>query len=263
MLADLQFKRYVRQISVPDIAESGQQGLLNSHVLIIGCGGLGTAASLYLAGAGIGRLVIADQDVIELSNLPRQIAYRQQDVGSKKTEALKQQLMDRNPEINVRTVSKYLDGKQLSLEVSLADIVLDCSDNMRTRQAINKACYMTKTDLVSGAAIGWGGQISVFRFNAETSIPCYRCLYPFDELASAQRCSESGIIGPVVGMIGVYQALETIKLAGNVSLSASPKLKIFDGLNGNWRSLNIQKDPTCTVCCNEYQEGKLNDYDKA
>ncbi|MCW8348848.1 HesA/MoeB/ThiF family protein [Vibrio sp. ZSDZ65] len=254
MVLDNQFQRYVRQISVPEIAERGQERLLSSHVLVIGCGGLGTAASLYLAGAGIGRLVIADQDIVELSNLPRQIAYRQDDVGASKVTALRQQLLARNDDVSIRTVKTFLSGAQLKLEVSLADIVIDCSDNLPTRHAINQACYETKTNLVSGAAIGWNGQLTVFGFASQPSAPCYRCLYPFDDLSAPIDCSSSGVVGPVVGMIGVYSALEAIKIASGRVQSITPTIKMFDGFNGHWQSLKLQHDPECRVCASGQKE---------
>ncbi|MCL9777384.1 HesA/MoeB/ThiF family protein [Vibrio methylphosphonaticus] len=254
MVLDNQFQRYVRQISVPEIAERGQENLLSSHVLVIGCGGLGTAASLYLAGAGIGRLVIADQDIVERSNLPRQIAYREEDVGTPKVAALKQQLLERNEDVSIRTINTFLTGNQLKLEVSLADVVIDCSDNLATRHAINHACYETKTNLVSGAAIGWNGQLTVFSFVSQPSIPCYRCLYPFDDMSSPTDCSSSGVVGPVVGMIGIYSALEAIKIASGRIQSVSPTLKMFNGLNGQWQSLKLHHDPECKVCASGQKE---------
>lgn len=255
MVNDDQFKQYLRQISLPNIGETGQSKLLKSNVLMVGCGGLGTAASMYLVGAGIGSLVIADNDLVETSNLPRQVTYQAKDVGSAKVDCLKASLQQQNPDVRVRGINKKLSGNQLLLEITLADIVIDCSDNLATRHAINAYCKQSKTDLVSAAAIGWNGQLSVFPFSSTDDIACYRCLYPFDEIKGTSRCSESSVMGPVVGMMGLYQALETIKLLADVHpqvvQQTPPTLKLFDGLNGQWQTLQIAREQTCTVCSTE------------
>ncbi|GMQ48064.1 HesA/MoeB/ThiF family protein [Vibrio sp. 10N] len=252
MVSDIQFKQYLRQISLPNVGEAGQSKLLDANVLIVGCGGLGTIASMYLTGAGVGSLVIADDDVVEVSNLPRQISYQAKDVGNTKVDCLKASLQQQNPTIRVRSINKKLKESQLLLEISVADVVLDCSDNLETRQAINACCKQTSTDLVSAAAIGWNGQLSVFPFSSSQDIACYRCLYPFDEIKGSSRCSESSVMGPVVGMMGLYQALETIKLLTGVHPQVveqtPPQLKLFDGLNGQWQTLKIARDEACTIC---------------
>jgi sulfur carrier protein ThiS adenylyltransferase len=252
MVNDGQFKQYLRQISLPNIGEEGQSKLLKANVLIVGCGGLGTAASMYLVGGGVGSVTIADDDAVEISNLPRQVTYHAKDVGFAKVECLKASLKQQNPDIRVRSINKKLDGNQLLLEISLADVVVDCSDNLATRHAINAYCKQSNTDLVSAAAIGWNGQLSVFPFSSTREIACYRCLYPFDEIKGSSRCSESSVMGPVVGMMGLYQALETIKLLAGVhpqvTQKKTPTLKLFDGLNGQWQTLRIAREQTCTVC---------------
>jgi sulfur carrier protein ThiS adenylyltransferase len=252
MVNDDQFKQYLRQISLPNIGEEGQSKLLKANVLIVGCGGLGTAASMYLAGAGVGCIAIADDDVVEMSNLPRQVTYHTKDIGIAKVECLKTSLQQQNPDVRVRSLNTKLDGNQLLLEITLADVVVDCSDNLATRHAINAYCKQSNTDLVSAAAIGWNGQLSVFPFSSSLEIACYRCLYPFDEIKGSSRCSESSVMGPVVGMMGLYQALETIKLLAGVHPQVSqqkpPTLKLFDGLNGQWQTLQIAREQTCTVC---------------
>lgn len=247
MVSDKQFLQYLRQLSLNNVGESGQATICASHVLVIGCGGLGTAASMYLAGAGVGRIVIADDDEIELSNLPRQITYRSNQIGQSKVTTLASFLKEQNTDIHVRAVKRRLDGHQLALEVSLADVVVDCTDNIETRQAINKACVENKKALVTAAAIGWNGQLSVFQFSKQHT-PCFRCLYPFDELDTATKCSESSVMGPVVGMMGVYQALETLKVITGLHNNNQPELKLFDGLNGRWQSLKISHDEACSVC---------------
>ena len=250
MLNDKEFLRYQRQVALPEVGEKGQAQLGQSHVLIIGCGGLGSAASLYLAAAGVGKLVVVDDDVVESSNLQRQIIYREQDLKQTKTAATVKQLFELNPMVQVRAIEKRLDQNQLSLEIMLADVVLDCSDNMPTRQMINRACYEQKTPLISAAAIGWQGQFAVFDYqDSQPTSACYRCLYPFDELSQAQKCSESGVIGPVVGTLGNYQALAAIqKLATGQFHVATSKLHIFDGLRMQWQQMMVPKDNNCQVC---------------
>lgn len=250
MLNDKGFLRYQRQVSLPEVGENGQLQLGQSHVLVIGCGGLGSAACLYLASAGVGKLVVVDDDIVESSNLQRQVIYREQDLGSPKTNATAKQLSELNPMVQVRTINKRLEPSQLSLEVMLADVVLDCSDNMPTRQLINQTCFEQNTPLVSAAAIGWQGQFAVFDHQeSQQSAACYRCLYPFDELRQTQKCSESGVVGPVVGTMGNYQALAAIqKLAtGKFHVNAN-ELHLFDGLKMQWQKLAIAKDIRCQVC---------------
>ncbi|WP_076590208.1 HesA/MoeB/ThiF family protein [Vibrio ostreicida] len=247
MISDESFLRYQRQISVPDIGESGQVALGSSHVLIIGCGGLGSAASLYLAASGVGKLVIVDDDQVELSNLHRQVIYRERDVGKGKVAAMSEQLEDLNRDCSIRKISYRLGESQLNLEVALADIVLDCSDNLPTRQSVNLACYKQSTPLVSAAAAGWRGQLMVFDFPHQSG--CYRCLYPFDEIEDTISCASIGVVGPVVGAMGNMQAIAAIqKLAMGRFPSPSHQLKIFDGSTLDWQSLMMASDPTCTVC---------------
>lgn len=247
MLSDQQFIHYLRQLSLPEVGEQGQSDLLNKKILIVGCGGLGTAAALYLAGSGIGEIVIADGDKVERSNLARQLTYSTTDVGRLKVDALADRLNAVNPEVKITKVSTYLQGEQLSCMVRCANIVLDCSDNLSTRHEINRACVHNATDLISGSAIGWSGQLITFDFSQPKRIGCYRCLFPFDELPNAQRCSNSGVMGPVVGMIGVNQALEAIKLALGMRTS-DQSIKLFDGLNNRWQSMSLCRDELCSVC---------------
>ncbi|RTZ14170.1 HesA/MoeB/ThiF family protein [Vibrio aquaticus] len=250
MLSDQQFLRYQRQISIPEIGETGQLQLSKAHVLIIGCGGLGSAASLYLAAAGVGKLVIVDDDDVDCSNLQRQVIYREGDIGASKTTAVTKQLSQVNHLVQVRAINKRLDKSQLLLEVMLADVVLDCSDNMPTRQLINSACFERSTPLISAAAIGWQGQFAVFDFQAyEGDQPCYRCLFPFDELPRAQSCSENGIVGPVVGTLGNYQALAAIQKIATGMFHVKPfHLNQFDGMQMQWSTMAIGKDKACQVC---------------
>ncbi len=250
MLTDNDFIRYQRQLSLPEIGEVGQVQLSQAHVLILGCGGLGSAASLYLAAAGTGKLVIVDDDHVDSSNLQRQIVYRERDINIAKTKAMTTQLNQLNSSIQVRTITKRLDKSQLQLEVMLADAVLDCSDNLPTRQLINQVCFQQSTPLISAAAIGWQGQFAVFDYPQQRqNTGCYRCLYPFDELKQETNCIDSGVVGPVVGILGNYQALAALqKLATGQFQVASGELHLFDGLRMSWKTMVISKDHACQVC---------------
>ncbi|MBE1277075.1 HesA/MoeB/ThiF family protein [Enterovibrio baiacu] len=245
-LSDKAFDRYSRQIMQADWGETSQQKLTAANVLIVGCGGLGTAAGLYLAGAGVGNLVLADDDEVESSNLPRQVAYRETDVGNPKAKALSNQLCALNHHIHCRPVERRLFGKSLSLEVSLADLVLDCSDNMETRQAINEVCFTSKTPLISGAAIGWNGQLMVFDF-ARANTPCYHCLFPAKHDETTRNCQSAGVIGPVVGVIGNFQALVALQY---LTQPEKPLTRFYhlDGRTLSWQMMHVPQDPACTVC---------------
>lgn len=250
-ISDGQFIRYQRQLAMPEILEVGQKKLLNSHVLIIGCGGLGSAAALYLCASGIGRLVIADGDRVDVSNLQRQVVYRECDVDRSKVAAMKSQLNKLNRDVEVRTISTNLSGEPLHLEVMLADIVIDCSDNMETRQTVNAVCQQSRTPLISGSAIGWKGQLITFNYDKDT--PCYHCLYPVHQLPQKNRCSDAGVIGPVVGLIGNMQALQVIKLLTAAQSIKVGELTLFDGHTLTWQSLNVKRDDSCSVCAQPKQ----------
>jgi sulfur carrier protein ThiS adenylyltransferase len=206
---DSDFMRYSRQLLLEDIAIEGQQKLLASRVLIVGLGGLGSPAALYLAGAGVGTLVLADDDDVHVSNLQRQILFTSEDIAQPKTTAARARLAQLNPQIELIALKQRLGGKALLDEVAKADVVLDCTDNMATRQAINAACVALKTPLITASAVGLGGQLMVLTPPWEQG--CYRCLWP-DANEPERNCRTAGIIGPVVGMMGTLQALEAIKL---------------------------------------------------
>ncbi|NGN99639.1 HesA/MoeB/ThiF family protein [Grimontia sp. S25] len=244
-LSDNEFDRYSRQIMLDNWGEEAQLKLSQAKVLIVGCGGLGTAASQYLAGAGVGQLVLADGDVLERSNLPRQIAYREKDLGKGKAKALSEQLNALNSLIQCRPVIRQLDGMALELEASLADIVLDCSDNMATRQAVNAACVKLGKPLIAGAGIGWQGQLMTFDFRTSSS-PCYHCLFPSHQDPQSRNCQSAGVVGPVVGIIGNFQALEALKLLLGESLPAN--FYQFDGLSFSLRKMLVHRDPECAIC---------------
>ncbi|MEZ9230856.1 ThiF family adenylyltransferase [Vibrio amylolyticus] len=250
MLDDKSFLRYQRQVSVPEIGEVGQEKLSKSHVLMIGCGGLGSSAALYLVAAGIGKLVVVDDDQVDLSNLQRQVVYRERDLDRSKVSAMATQLTELNSGCQIRQLPNRLSEAQLNLEVMLADVVLDCSDNFETRQLVNRACYKTGKPLISASAIGWQGQMMVLDFPNQQN--CYRCVYPFEHTSSANKCSESGVVGPVVGTMGNMQALAAIqKLSTGEFLLETNQLKLFDGKALNWTNLTIAQDEGCPVCGTE------------
>jgi adenylyltransferase/sulfurtransferase len=242
---DEQLLRYSRQIMLPQIDVAGQEKLLNSRILIIGMGGLGSPVAMYLASAGIGHLVLVDDDKVELSNLQRQIAHGMADLNSTKVESAKQTLLDLNPDITVTTYDYRLNDEKLSDEIKLADIVIDGTDNFKTRFAINKACVENNTTLVSGAAIRMEGQVSVF--NKTAASPCYNCLYK-DEGELDTSCSTNGVLSPVVGIIGSIQATEAIKVLLDIGDCLDGKLLMLDALHMELRTLKLKKDPQCPTC---------------
>lgn len=244
MLSDEQLMRYSRQVMLPQVDVAGQEKLRSARVLIVGAGGLGTPAALYLAGAGVGTLMLVDDDRVESSNLHRQIAYRQNNVGELKVEALAAQLTKLNPEVECFTSSERATEDRLADWVPRFQVVLDCTDNFATRAALNRACVDARVPLVSGAGIRLEGQLAVFDLR-DGQGPCYHCLYG-DGKEGDTLCSENGVLGPVVGMIGAAQALEAIKLVCGIPVT--DKLHLFDGATFEWRSLTIKQDGACPVC---------------
>lgn len=245
---DQQLLRYSRQILLEQIDVDGQQRLLDSSVLIVGLGGLGSPAALYLAGAGVGRLVLADDDHVDLSNLQRQIIHNTADLERPKTDSAADRLTALNPGIDIQRLDQRLLGEQLNQAVSQVDLVLDCTDNFTTRQALNQACVALRRPLVSGAAIRLQGQVSVFDLREQSS-PCYQCLYGDGDDATLS-CSEAGVIGPLVGMVGSLQALEALKLLAGFGKPLTGRLLLIDALQSHFRELRIQRDPGC-ACCGE------------
>lgn len=245
---DIQLLRYNRQIMLPQIGIEGQQKLHNAHVLIIGLGGLGSPAAMYLTSAGVGQLTLVDDDEVELTNLQRQIVHRCHDIGNKKVESARSNLLEINPDINITTIAERLDKNSLQQRIKLADVILDASDNFATRFLINKTCVAMKKPLVSGAAIRFEGQVSVFDARKNNS-PCYSCLYPA-EGEDSETCSENGILAPVVGIIGSIQALEAIKIICDIGEPLTGRLLLLDALTLQWRSMNFKKDANCPVCNN-------------
>lgn len=241
---DHDFMRYSRQILLGDIAIEGQQKLLNSHVLIVGLGGLGSPAALYLAGAGIGKLTLVDDDDVHLSNLQRQILFTTDDIAHPKAQAAKLRLAQLNPGSKLIVLQQRLTGDVLKNAVAHADMVLDCTDNMATRQEINAACVALNTPLISASAVGFGGQLMVLTPPWEQG--CYRCLWP-DDVEPERNCRTAGIVGPVVGVMGTLQALEAIKLLSGIE-TPSGELRLFDGKTSQWRSLALRRASGCPVC---------------
>lgn len=243
---DNQLLRYSRQIMLPEVDISGQQALVDATAVIVGLGGLGAPAALYLAAAGVGRLILVDDDVVELSNLQRQIIHQNNDIGSRKVESAAATVRSLNPEVVVETLHARLEPAGFESLFSSASIVIDATDNFSSRYQINEACWQQQIPLVSAAAIRWEGQISVFDPRLNDS-PCYQCLYPSGD-DSALNCAENGVIAPLVGIIGTCQALEAIKVLTGAGDSLVGYLLFFDGLRMEWRKLKLTKDPRCATC---------------
>ncbi|HUL13941.1 MAG TPA: molybdopterin-synthase adenylyltransferase MoeB [Methylococcaceae bacterium] len=246
---DNQLLRYSRQILLPQVDVTGQQKLLQSRVLIIGLGGLGSPAAMYLAAAGVGDLVLNDFDTVDLSNLQRQIAHCTDSIGLDKAESARDTLRRLNPEIHLATISHRLQDEELTREVSAADVVLDCSDNFATRFAVNGACVRTLTPLVSGAVIRFEGQIATFTPGLADS-PCYNCLYA-DQGELAESCVRSGVIAPLPGIVGSMQALEAVKLIVGIGEPLRGRLLLLDALSMEWRCMKLLRNPKCPTCGSE------------
>ncbi len=243
---DDQLLRYSRQIMLPDVDIAGQDKLLASRVLIVGLGGLGSPVAMYLAAAGVGHLVLADFDEVDLTNLQRQIAHTQADIGRPKVESARDSLLALNPDIDITTLNQPLQGEALVEQVRLADAVVDCTDNFAIRFALNEACVASRTPLISGAAIRMDGQVAVYDVRDPDS-PCYRCLYQEGDEASL-TCSESGVIAPLVGVIGATQALETLKILIGFGKPLVGRLLLLDAKQLDWRAMKLRRDPACPVC---------------
>ncbi|MGD8415823.1 MAG: molybdopterin-synthase adenylyltransferase MoeB [Pseudomonadales bacterium] len=243
---DEQLLRYSRQIMLPEVDVAGQERLLAASVLIVGLGGLGSPAALYLAAAGVGRLILSDDDAVEISNLQRQIVHRQAALGEPKVDSAARTLAAINPDVALTCLPERLEGPALTEAVARADVVVDATDNFGTRFALNKACVAARVPLVSGAAIRWEGQVAVFDPRDPAS-PCYRCLYEEGDDA-ALNCSENGVIAPLVGVIGTCQAMETVKLITGVGETLTGYVLYFDGKRMEWRRLRLPKAPDCPVC---------------
>jgi molybdopterin/thiamine biosynthesis adenylyltransferase len=245
-MKDDQLLRYSRQIMLPQVDIAGQQALLDSHVLIIGAGGLGSPASMYLAAAGVGRLTLVDNDTVELSNLQRQLAHTETDLGANKADSAAATLRAINSDVEVIALNRRVCAAELGELVSSADVVLDATDNVETRFAINRACLAAKVPLVSGAAIRLEGQVAVFD-SRQSDSPCYECLYKGGE-GGDLTCADNGVFAPVVGIIGSMQALEALKLIAQFGDTLVGRLLLFDASSMQWREMKLPRDPNCVAC---------------
>ena len=239
--------RYARHILLNDFGIEGQEKLLAARVLIVGVGGLGSPVAMYLASAGVGTLLLADHDIVEISNLQRQIIHTSERLGVLKAESGKQAIHALNPSIRVETLLNRMDDTSLSQTISQVDLVVDCTDNFATRHAINRACVSHRVPLVSGAAVRFDGQISVFDPRDPKS-PCYHCLFPEAQDVEAMNCATMGVFAPLVGIIGTMQAAEAIKVLASTGNTLVGRLLILDALDMRWHSVKVRRDPGCAVC---------------
>ncbi len=244
---DQQLLRYSRHILLPEIGVEGQEKLLAAHALIIGAGGLGSPAAMYLAASGVGTLTVCDGDEVDLTNLQRQLLHRTSSIGQAKALSAQRALSDINPEVNVVALPQRADGQLLPTLAARADVVLDCSDNFATRYALNQVCRQLHKPLVSGAATRFDGQVSVFDFRNGAS-PCYNCLYPEQHESEETRCAVMGVFAPLVGVVGALQAAEALKLLLGTGAPLSGRLLIMDMFNMEIRTAKLAKDAACPVC---------------
>lgn len=242
-----QANRYSRQIRLPQIGVSGQQRLLHATALIIGMGGLGSPAAMYLAAGGIGRLIIVDYDIVEASNLQRQIIHRYAAIGENKVDSAAHSIKALNPECAIETINYQVDGDELRALINRVDIVLDCTDNFPTRFEINRYCVETATALVSGAAIRLEGQL--MSYQPDSSSPCYQCLYS-KIYENAETCALEGVLAPVVGIIGTLQALHAMLILTGHGRALLGKLLLLDALVMEWRQIKLLKNSACPICAN-------------
>ncbi|NDL65937.1 HesA/MoeB/ThiF family protein [Acerihabitans arboris] len=252
MLNDQAFLRYSRQLLLEEIGPQGQERLTSATVLVAGLGGLGSPAALYLAAAGVGTLLLADDDDLDVTNLQRQILYRTGDIAQPKALVAQRQLQALNPLGRYVALRQRLAGDNLDQAVAQADVILDCSDNMQTRHDINAACIRRQKNLVSASAVGFGGQLMVLRPPYRHG--CYACLFP-DATEPERNCRTAGVLGPVVGMMGALQALETIKILCGMASTLDGQLRLFDGKSLNWRTLRLTRSADCPVCATTDPEG--------
>ena len=244
---DAQLLRYSRHIFLDDIGIEGQQKLLASHALIIGAGGLGSPVALYLGSAGVGHITVVDHDTVDATNLQRQIAHTLADVGQPKAQSIQQSIAAINPDVEVTVTTQRADDTQLNEWVQKADVVLDCTDNFATRHAINRACVRHRKPLVSGAAIRFDGQVTVYD-PRDAQSPCYACVFPETETIEEAQCATMGVFAPLVGIIGSVQAAEALKLLMGVGLTLTGRLLMLDGRHMAWSEIKMPHNPVCAVC---------------
>ena len=244
---DDQLLRYSRHILLDELGIEGQRRLLAAHALVIGAGGLGSPVALYLATAGVGTITIVDGDTVDLTNLQRQIAHNLSRVGSPKANSAAQTMRAINPDVRVHALHERVDAARLDALVATADVVIDCSDNFATRHAVNAACVAHAKPLVSGAAIGFDGQLSVYD-TRDASRPCYACLFPSDAVFEEVRCATMGVFAPLVGIIGSMQAAEALKLLAGIGSSLAGRLQMLDARTMEWTEIAMARTPGCPVC---------------
>lgn len=244
---DTQLLRYSRHLLLNEIGIEGQERLLAAHALVVGAGGLGSPVALYLAAAGVGRITLADDDTVELTNLQRQIAHDTASLGQGKAQSAAARMTAMNPGVQVIPLMQRLAGDELDRAVAGADVVLDCSDNFATRHAINRACVAHGKPLVSGAAVRFDGQVTCFDRRLPEA-PCYACLFPEAAGEDEMRCAEFGVFAPLVGVVGALQAAEALKLIMNIGCGLSGRLLLYNALSAEWREIRLKRDPACPVC---------------
>jgi molybdopterin/thiamine biosynthesis adenylyltransferase len=247
---DSQRLRYSRHLLLNEFGEEAQERLLAARALVIGAGGLGSSALMYLAASGFGRIAICDGDRVDLTNLQRQVVHRQASIGMPKAESAAATLRAINPDIEIEALAERAGPERLAALVRSADVVLDCSDNFATRHAINRACVASRKPLVSGAGIRFDGQVAVFDLR-RAEAPCYHCLFPEDARSEEERCATMGVFAPLVGVVGTLQAAEAIKLVANVGETLAGRLLLFDALSSRWHEVRLTRDAACVVCARE------------
>lgn len=244
---DAQLLRYSRHILLNELGDEGQTQLLNSHALILGAGGLGSPAAMYLAASGVGHITLVDHDTVDLTNLQRQIAHTTERIGQAKVESARVAMLALNPECQVTLVPQRADAALLNQLVAQADVVLDCSDNFQTRHAVNGACVAHQVPLVSGAVIRLDGQLTTYDVRQPHS-PCYACVFPPDQAPEEVSCATMGVLAPLVGVIGSLQAAEALKLLAGLGTSLAGRLQMMDGRDLSWTEMRLQRQVDCPVC---------------
>lgn len=244
---DQQRLRYSRHLLLNEFGEEAQERLLASRALVVGAGGLGSSALLYLAASGVGRITVCDGDRVDLTNLQRQIVHRIEAIGEPKAASAAATLARINPEVRVEPLEERAGPERLAALVRQADVVLDCSDNFATRHALNRACVAARRPLVSGAGVRFDGQVTVFDLRDAASA-CYNCLFAEDASAPEERCATMGVFAPLVGVIGTLQAAEAIKLLAGIGETLAGRLLLFDALSSQWHEVRLARDPQCRVC---------------
>ncbi len=246
-MTDEELLRYSRHILLDEIGIEGQQRIREARALVIGAGGLGSPAALYLGSAGIGRLTLVDDDTVDLTNLQRQVAHTHSRIGQRKVDSARAAVLAIAPELDVVAIARRADAAALAELAADADVVLDCSDNFATRQAINAACVAAAVPLVAGAAIAFDGQLSVWDTRGPDA-PCYACVFPPDAAPPEVRCATMGVFAPLVGIVGAIQAAEALKLVARTGTSLAGRLQMLDARDMSWTTIRVARDPACTVC---------------